>query len=109
VAAMLACAKAGADAVDAALDSMSGTTSQPSAGALLASQDDDVQFNVRHEDLTAMSNYWEVRCCCCCCAFCMCFLMCRIQHRLFVVNTRRLKLQLLCEVSIQVLFNIKFP
>ena len=37
VASMVACAKAGADAVDAATDSMSGMTSQPSIGAILAS------------------------------------------------------------------------
>ncbi|KAK8197818.1 pyruvate carboxylase [Phyllosticta capitalensis] len=37
VAAMVACAQAGADAVDAATDSMSGMTSQPSVGAILAS------------------------------------------------------------------------
>ena len=37
VASMVACAQAGADAVDAATDSMSGMTSQPSMGALVAS------------------------------------------------------------------------
>ncbi|KAK4934111.1 hypothetical protein LTR28_010894, partial [Elasticomyces elasticus] len=37
VASMVACAQAGADAVDAATDSMSGMTSQPSIGAVLAS------------------------------------------------------------------------
>ena len=37
VAAMLACANAGADAVDVAIDSMSGLTSQPSMGAIVAS------------------------------------------------------------------------
>ncbi|KAF2134056.1 pyruvate carboxylase [Dothidotthia symphoricarpi CBS 119687] len=37
VASMAACAEAGADAVDAAIDSMSGMTSQPSIGAILAS------------------------------------------------------------------------
>jgi len=37
VASMVACAQAGADAVDAATDSMSGCTSQPSIGAILAS------------------------------------------------------------------------
>lgn len=36
VAAMLACAQAGADVVDVAADSMSGMTSQPSMGALVA-------------------------------------------------------------------------
>lgn len=34
---MIACAKAGADIVDVAVDSMSGMTSQPSMGALVAS------------------------------------------------------------------------
>ena len=34
---MLACYDAGADMVDAAVDSMSGMTSQPSMGALVAS------------------------------------------------------------------------
>lgn len=37
VASMLACAEAGADVVDVAVDSMSGLTSQPSMGALVAS------------------------------------------------------------------------
>lgn len=36
VAAMLACAEAGADVVDVAVDSMSGMTSQPSMGAMVA-------------------------------------------------------------------------
>ncbi|OJD31100.1 pyruvate carboxylase [Diplodia corticola] len=37
VASMVACAQAGADAVDTAIDSLSGMTSQPSIGAVLAS------------------------------------------------------------------------
>ena len=37
VASMIACAEAGADVVDVAVDSMSGMTSQPSMGALVAS------------------------------------------------------------------------
>lgn len=37
VASMLACAEAGADVVDVAVDSMSGLTSQPSMGAVVAS------------------------------------------------------------------------
>jgi len=37
VASMMACAEAGADIVDVAVDSMSGMTSQPSMGALVAS------------------------------------------------------------------------
>ncbi|KAI9851697.1 MAG: pyruvate carboxylase [Thelocarpon superellum] len=39
VASMVACAAAGADAVDTATDSLSGMTSQPSVGAVLASLD----------------------------------------------------------------------
>lgn len=37
VASMLAAAEAGADVVDVAVDSMSGMTSQPSMGAIIAS------------------------------------------------------------------------
>lgn len=37
VASMLACAHAGADVIDVAVDAMSGLTSQPSMGALVAS------------------------------------------------------------------------
>ena len=37
VASMLAAAEAGADIVDAAIDSMSGMTSQPSLGAIVTS------------------------------------------------------------------------
>lgn len=37
VASMIACAQAGADVVDVAVDSMSGMTSQPSMGAVVAS------------------------------------------------------------------------
>ena len=37
VASMLACARAGADVVDVAVDAMSGMTSQPSMGAMVAS------------------------------------------------------------------------
>lgn len=36
VASMIACANAGADVVDVAVDAMSGLTSQPSMGALVA-------------------------------------------------------------------------
>ena len=37
VASMLACAESGADVVDVAADAMSGMTSQPSMGAIIAS------------------------------------------------------------------------
>lgn len=59
VASMVACAAAGADAVDTATDSMSGTTSQPSVGAVLASlggSDLDPGLNVHH--VQAIDTYW---------------------------------------------------
>ncbi|GBF90515.1 pyruvate carboxylase [Raphidocelis subcapitata] len=60
VASMLAAAAAGADMVDAALDSMSGLTSQPSMGALvgsLAGTDLDTGIDPHH--LLTLSDYWE--------------------------------------------------
>ena len=39
VASMLACAEAGADVIDVAVDSMSGLTSQPSMGAMVSALD----------------------------------------------------------------------
>ncbi|MDP2436070.1 MAG: pyruvate carboxylase, partial [archaeon] len=42
IASMLAAARAGADVVDAAVDSLSGMTSQPSIGALIASHHQDI-------------------------------------------------------------------
>lgn len=59
VASMVACAKAGADAVDAATDSMSGMTSQPSMNAILASLEGtglDPGLNVHH--VRAIDSYW---------------------------------------------------
>ncbi|GAD96423.1 pyruvate carboxylase, putative [Paecilomyces variotii No. 5] len=59
VASMVACAQAGADAVDAATDSMSGMTSQPSLGAILASlegSDFDPKLNIHH--IRAIDSYW---------------------------------------------------
>ncbi|PMD24866.1 pyruvate carboxylase-like protein [Hyaloscypha hepaticicola] len=59
VASMVACANAGADAVDTATDSMSGMTSQPSVGAVLASlegTDLDPGLNVHH--VRAIDTYW---------------------------------------------------
>lgn len=60
VAAMLEAAYAGADVVDAAVDSMSGMTSQPSMGALVAALQGHPLDT--HLDLDAISNvslYWE--------------------------------------------------
>uniref|UniRef100_A0A1B0CVI4 Pyruvate carboxylase n=2 Tax=Lutzomyia longipalpis TaxID=7200 RepID=A0A1B0CVI4_LUTLO len=60
VAAMLACAEAGADVVDVAVDSTSGMTSQPSMGAVVASLQGttaDTRFNL--PDISEYSAYWE--------------------------------------------------
>ena len=60
VASMLACAHAGADAVDAAIDSMSGMTSQPSMGAMVAAlQNDSLATGIEMKDLTQLIEYWE--------------------------------------------------
>jgi pyruvate carboxylase len=59
VASMVACAMAGADAVDTATDSLSGMTSQPSVGAVLSSlegSDLDPGLNVHH--VRAIDTYW---------------------------------------------------
>ena len=60
---MLACYQAGADMVDAAVDSMSGMTSQPSMGALVACAGEDAtnikvrtneqQSRLKHADILA--------------------------------------------------------
>ncbi|KAK3335783.1 pyruvate carboxylase [Cercophora scortea] len=60
VTSMVACAMAGADAVDAATDSLSGMTSQPSINAILASLDGtgkDPGLNVHH--VRALDTYWS--------------------------------------------------
>ncbi|XP_047534292.1 pyruvate carboxylase, mitochondrial isoform X3 [Vanessa atalanta] len=60
VAAMLACARAGADVVDAAVDSMSGLTSQPSMGALVASlQGTPLDTGIPLQTVSEYSAYWE--------------------------------------------------
>ncbi|MCJ1430390.1 pyruvate carboxylase [Sticta canariensis] len=59
VATYVACAEAGADAVDTATDSMSGMTSQPSVGALLASLEGtglEPGLNIHH--VRALDTYW---------------------------------------------------
>jgi len=59
VASMVACAESGADAVDAATDSLSGMTSQPSLNAILASLEGtslDPGLNVHHT--RALDTYW---------------------------------------------------
>lgn len=60
VAAMLAAAEAGADVVDVAVDSMSGMTSQPSMGAIVASlQGSELDTGIALETVSDYSAYWE--------------------------------------------------
>jgi pyruvate carboxylase len=60
VASMLASIEAGADIVDVAIDSMSGVTSQPSMGALLAGlQATPYESNIKIERINALNSYWE--------------------------------------------------
>ena len=60
VASMIAAAKAGADAVDAAMDAMSGMTSQPSLGALVASTaGGDLDTGMTLKDVSKVNEYWE--------------------------------------------------
>lgn len=59
VATYVACANAGADAVDTATDSMSGMTSQPSVGALLASlEGTGLDPGLNGEHVRAIDTYW---------------------------------------------------
>ena len=60
VASMIAAAKAGADAVDAATDAMSGTTAQPSLGAIVAStQNTDLDTGLSLQNVQSLNEYWE--------------------------------------------------
>ncbi|KAL2427166.1 Pyruvate carboxylase [Exophiala dermatitidis] len=60
VASMVACAEAGADAVDAATDSMSGMTSQPSIGAILASlEGTPLDPGLNGHNVRALDQYWS--------------------------------------------------
>lgn len=59
VASMVACANAGADVVDTATDSLSGMTSQPSVGAVLASlEGSDLYPGVNVDHVRAIDTYW---------------------------------------------------
>ncbi|XP_044040664.1 pyruvate carboxylase, mitochondrial-like isoform X2 [Siniperca chuatsi] len=61
VAAMLACAEAGADVVDVAVDSMAGMTSQPSMGAMVAcAKGTKLDTGIALEKVFDYSEYWEV-------------------------------------------------
>lgn len=56
---MVACAQAGADAVDSATDSMSGMTSQPSIGAILASlEGSGIETGLDPHHIRAIDSYW---------------------------------------------------
>lgn len=60
VASMLAAANAGADAVDAATDALSGTTAQPSLGALVASTaGTDLDTGLDLHEVSKLNEYWE--------------------------------------------------
>ncbi|CAG8561966.1 4804_t:CDS:10 [Paraglomus brasilianum] len=60
VASMLAAAKAGADIIDLAIDSMSGVTSQPSMGAIVSAlEHSELGTGIRIEDVHAINSYWE--------------------------------------------------
>lgn len=60
VASMMAAAYAGADVVDAAMDAMSGMTSQPSLGALVATlKGTDLDTGIDLSTLPALNAYWE--------------------------------------------------
>jgi pyruvate carboxylase len=60
VATMLACAEAGADIVDGAIDAMSGLTSQPSLGALLVStQGTELDTGLSLAEVLPLNTYWE--------------------------------------------------
>ncbi|ORX39241.1 carbamoyl-phosphate synthase L chain, ATP binding domain-domain-containing protein [Kockovaella imperatae] len=59
-ASMLACAKAGADVVDVAIDDLSGLTSQPAMGAVCAAlEQTDLGTGISHENITALNMYWS--------------------------------------------------
>ncbi|CAK4628348.1 hypothetical protein LEN26_015980 [Aphanomyces euteiches] len=60
VSSMLECAYAGADAVDCATDAMSGTTSQPSMGAIVAAlQNTELDTGINSEQINEINDYWE--------------------------------------------------
>lgn len=58
VASMIACADAGADIVDGAIDSMSGLSSQPSLGAIVAALGPE-RTNLDLASLQVLNQYWE--------------------------------------------------
>ncbi|MRR50847.1 MAG: pyruvate carboxylase [Rhodocyclaceae bacterium] len=60
VASVLAAVEAGVDAVDAAMDSMSGLTSQPSLGAIIAAlEHTERDTGLTHGAIAPFARYWE--------------------------------------------------
>ena len=60
VASMIAAAQAGADVVDAAIDAMSGLTSQPSLGAIVANmRGTTLDTGIDMSSIAPLNNYWE--------------------------------------------------
>lgn len=60
IASLIECAKAGADIVDVAVDSMSGMTSQPSMGALVASLErTEYETGIDLKNVSEYSAFWE--------------------------------------------------
>lgn len=60
VASMIACAEAGADVVDVAMDSMSGMTSQPSMGALISAlQNTPYDTGIPLSSVSQLNDYWS--------------------------------------------------
>ncbi|ANZ75230.1 BA75_01882T0 [Komagataella pastoris] len=58
VASMVACARAGADVVDCAVNSMSGMTSQPSMSAFIASLDGEIETGIPEANAREIDAYW---------------------------------------------------
>ncbi|GAA5913527.1 hypothetical protein JCM8208_000702 [Rhodotorula glutinis] len=60
VSSMLACAAAGADVVDVAIDSMSGMTSQPSMGAVCSAlEQTKLGTGISYANIQALNLYWS--------------------------------------------------
>lgn len=60
VASMIACGESGADVVDVAIDSMSGMTSQPSMGAVVAAlKGTPLDTHIDQEKLNLINDYWS--------------------------------------------------
>jgi pyruvate carboxylase len=60
VASMIAAAESGADVIDAAIDGMSGLTSQPSLGALVANMaGTEFDTGIKASDIAPLNTYWD--------------------------------------------------